>query len=49
MASYFEDAAKKLGITVLGNDAYNTKTGTNYQSLFQKIAASTPTPSWSAA
>jgi branched-chain amino acid transport system substrate-binding protein len=42
VASYFEDAAKKLGITVLGNDAYNTKTGTNYQSLFQKIGGKHP-------
>jgi branched-chain amino acid transport system substrate-binding protein len=42
VAHYFEDAAKKLGITVLGNDAYNTKTGTNYQALFQGIAAKHP-------
>jgi len=27
---------------VLGNDAYNTKTGTNYQALFQGIAAKHP-------
>ena len=49
VAHYFEDAAKKLGITVLGNDAYNTKTGTNYQALFQRSRPSTPTRSWSAA
>ncbi len=42
VAHYFEDAAKKLGITVLGNDAYNTKTGTNYQALFQGIASKHP-------
>ena len=42
MATYFEDAAKKLGIKVLGNSAYNTKTGTNYQALFQSIAAKHP-------
>jgi branched-chain amino acid transport system substrate-binding protein len=42
VAHYFEDAAKKLGITVLGNVAYNTKTGTNYQALFQGIAAKHP-------
>jgi len=42
VAHYFEDAAKKLGITVLGNDAYNTKTGTNYRALFQGIAAKHP-------
>ncbi len=42
VAHYFEDAAKQLGITVLGNSAYNTKTGTNYQALFQGIAAKHP-------
>ena len=42
VAQYFEDAAKKLGIKVLGNSAYNTKTGTNYQALFQGIAAKHP-------
>ena len=42
VATYFEDAAKKLGIKVLGNSAYNTKTGTNYQALFQGIAAKHP-------
>jgi len=42
VAGYFEDAAKKLGIKVLGNSAYNTKTGTNYQAQFQQIAALHP-------
>jgi branched-chain amino acid transport system substrate-binding protein len=42
VAFYFEEAAKQLGITVLGNEAYNTKTGTNYQSLFQKIGGKNP-------
>ncbi len=42
VAQYFEDAAKKLGIKVLGNSAYNTKTGTNYQALFQQIGAKHP-------
>ena len=42
VAQYFQDAAKKLGIKILGNDAYNTKTGTNYQSQFQGIAATHP-------
>jgi branched-chain amino acid transport system substrate-binding protein len=42
VAHYFEDAAKKVGLTVLGNEAYNTKTGTNYQALFQGIAAKHP-------
>jgi branched-chain amino acid transport system substrate-binding protein len=42
VAKYFEDAAKKLNIQVLGNSAYNTKTGTNYQALFQGIAAKHP-------
>jgi branched-chain amino acid transport system substrate-binding protein len=42
VATYFEDAAKKLGIKVLGNSAYTTKTGTNYQALFQGIAAKHP-------
>ena len=42
VAQYFEDAAKKLGLNVLGNSAYNTKTGTNYQALFQGIAAKHP-------
>jgi branched-chain amino acid transport system substrate-binding protein len=42
VAQYFEDAARKLGIKILGNDAYNTKTGTNYQSQFQGIAATHP-------
>ena len=42
VAGYFEDAAKKLGITVLGNSAYNTKTGTNYQAVFQQIKSQHP-------
>jgi len=42
VAFYFEEAAKQLGIEVLGNEAYNTKTGTNYQSLFQKIGGKNP-------
>jgi branched-chain amino acid transport system substrate-binding protein len=42
VANYFEGAAKKLGITVLGNSAYNTKTGTNYQAVFQQIASKHP-------
>jgi len=42
VANYFEDAANKLGIKVLGNEGYNTKTGTNYQALFQKIKAKNP-------
>ncbi|HYX86270.1 MAG TPA: branched-chain amino acid ABC transporter substrate-binding protein [Gaiellales bacterium] len=42
VAQYFEDAAKKLGLQVLGNSAYNTKTGTNYQALFQGINSKHP-------
>jgi branched-chain amino acid transport system substrate-binding protein len=42
VAGYFENAAKKVGITVLGNEGYNTKTGTNYQALFQKIQSKNP-------
>ena len=42
VAGYFQDAAKKLGIKVLGNEAYNTKTGTNYQAVFQQIASLHP-------
>ncbi|MDX6593534.1 MAG: branched-chain amino acid transport system substrate-binding protein [Gaiellales bacterium] len=42
VANYFESAAEKVGITVLGNEGYNTKTGTNYQALFQKIKAKNP-------
>jgi branched-chain amino acid transport system substrate-binding protein len=42
VAGYFEHAATKLGIKVLGNEGYNTKTGTNYQAQFQKIQATKP-------
>ena len=42
VAGYFKNAAKKLGIKMLGNAAYNTKTGTNYQALFQQIATQHP-------
>jgi branched-chain amino acid transport system substrate-binding protein len=42
VAYYFQEAAKALGITVLGNEAYNTKTGTNYQSQFQQIKSKNP-------
>jgi branched-chain amino acid transport system substrate-binding protein len=42
VANYFENAAKKVGLEVLGNEGYNTKTGTNYQALFQKIKAKNP-------
>jgi branched-chain amino acid transport system substrate-binding protein len=42
VATYFEDAAKKLGIQIKGFAAYNTKTGTNYQALMQQIGATHP-------
>ena len=42
VATYFKDAAKKLGIQVKGFSAYNTKTGTNYQALMQQIGATHP-------
>jgi len=42
VATYFRDAAKKLGIEVKGFSAYNTKTGTNYQALMQQIGATHP-------
>jgi branched-chain amino acid transport system substrate-binding protein len=42
VATYFRDAAKKLGITIAGFAAYNTKTGTNYQALMQQIGATHP-------
>jgi len=42
VAFYFQEAAKKLGIKVLGNTAYNTKTGTNYQAIFQQIKSQNP-------
>jgi branched-chain amino acid transport system substrate-binding protein len=42
VATYFRDAAKKLGIQIKGFSAYNTKTGTNYQALMQQIGATHP-------
>jgi branched-chain amino acid transport system substrate-binding protein len=42
VATYFRDAAKKLGIQIKGFAAYNTKTGTNYQALMQQIGATHP-------
>src|SRR5690242_15681406 len=42
VATYFRDAAKKLGIEIKGFAAYNTKTGTNYQALMQQIGATHP-------
>jgi branched-chain amino acid transport system substrate-binding protein len=42
VATYFRDAAQKLGIKVLGFSAYNTKTGTNYQALMQQIGSKHP-------
>ena len=42
VAFYFEEAAKALGIEVLGNEAYNTKTGSNYQAQFQQIKSKNP-------
>jgi len=42
VATYFKDAAKKLGIEVKGFSAYNTKTGTNYQALMQQIGSTHP-------
>ncbi|HEY3763961.1 MAG TPA: branched-chain amino acid ABC transporter substrate-binding protein [Gaiellales bacterium] len=42
VATYFHDAAKKLGIKIAGFAAYNTKTGTNYQALMQQIGSTHP-------
>lgn len=42
VATYFRDAAKKLGIQIKGFAAYNTKTGTNYQALMQQIGSTHP-------
>ena len=42
VATYFKDAATKLGIKIAGFSAYNTKTGTNYQALMQQIGATHP-------
>jgi branched-chain amino acid transport system substrate-binding protein len=42
VATYFRDAAQKLGIKINGFSAYNTKTGTNYQALMQQIGATHP-------
>ena len=42
VATYFRDAAQKLGIKVLGFSAYNTKTGTNYQAQMQQIGSLHP-------
>jgi branched-chain amino acid transport system substrate-binding protein len=42
VATYFRDAAKKLGIQIKGFAAYNTKTGTSYQALMQQINATHP-------
>jgi branched-chain amino acid transport system substrate-binding protein len=42
VATYFKDAAKKLGIQIKGFAAYNTKTGTNYQALMQQIGSTHP-------
>ncbi len=42
VATYFKDAAQKLGIKIAGFAAYNTKTGTNYQALMQQIGATHP-------
>ncbi len=42
VATYFQDAAKKLGIKILGFSAYNTKTGTNYQAQMQQIGSLHP-------
>jgi branched-chain amino acid transport system substrate-binding protein len=41
IASNFENAAKALGITVLGNDKWD-KAAPNYQALFQKIQGTNP-------
>jgi branched-chain amino acid transport system substrate-binding protein len=42
VATYFRDAAQKVGIQVKGFAAYNTKTGSNYQALMQQIGATHP-------
>jgi branched-chain amino acid transport system substrate-binding protein len=42
VATYFRDAATKLGIKIAGFAAYNTKTGTNYQALMQQIGSTHP-------
>jgi branched-chain amino acid transport system substrate-binding protein len=42
VATYFRDAAQKLGIKILGFSAYNTKTGTNYQAQMQQIGSLHP-------
>lgn len=42
VATYFHDAAVKLGIKIAGFAAYNTKTGTNYQALMQQIGSTHP-------
>jgi branched-chain amino acid transport system substrate-binding protein len=42
VATYFRDAAEKLGIQIKGFAAYNTKTGSNYQALMQQIGATHP-------
>jgi branched-chain amino acid transport system substrate-binding protein len=42
VATYFRDAAQKLGIQIKGFTAYNTKTGSNYQALMQQINATHP-------
>ncbi len=41
IASNFVNAAKSLGITILGNDKWD-KTAPNYQALFQKIQGTSP-------
>ena len=42
VATNFANAAKELGITVLGNAGWDPK-APNYQSLFQQIASRSPT------
>jgi branched-chain amino acid transport system substrate-binding protein len=42
VATYFKNAAVADGIKVNGFEAYNTKTGTNYQALMQAIGATHP-------
>jgi branched-chain amino acid transport system substrate-binding protein len=41
VAKAFETEAKKIGLTVLGNDAWDAK-ASSYTSLFQKIKATSP-------
>ncbi len=41
IAGNFVNAAKSLGITILGNDKWD-KTAPNYQALYQKIQGTNP-------